>query len=93
MEVHLTKDQKAFIRDAMETGRLHREEDAVQEAMALWEERERRRMEILAAVDKAELSLARGEGRTVLTRDEAVQLADDMKQRGLGRLTGRRDSR
>ena len=77
----------------METGRLHREEDAVQEAMALWEERERRRMEILAAVDKAELSLARGEGRTVLTRDEAVQLADAVKQRGLARLTGRRDSR
>jgi Arc/MetJ-type ribon-helix-helix transcriptional regulator len=54
MEVHLTPDQAAFIRQAIETGRLHREEDAVQEAMSLWEERERRRLEILVAVDQAE---------------------------------------
>ena len=43
MEVHLTADQKAFSREAIETGRLHREEDALQEAMSLWEERQRRR--------------------------------------------------
>jgi Arc/MetJ-type ribon-helix-helix transcriptional regulator len=51
MEVHLTPDQEAFIRQAIETGRLQREQDAVQEAMSLWEERERRRLEILVAVD------------------------------------------
>ncbi len=61
MEVQLTPEQKAFIRQAIESGRLQREEDAVQEALSLWEERERRRLEILAAVDKAEASLARGE--------------------------------
>jgi len=60
MEVHLTDDQKAFIRQAIETGRYAREEDAVQEALSLWEERERRRAEILASVDQAEASLARG---------------------------------
>ena len=43
MEVHLTPDQKAFVRQAIESGRLHREEDAVQEALSLWEERERAR--------------------------------------------------
>jgi putative addiction module CopG family antidote len=58
MEVHLTPDQEAFIRQAIETGRLRREEDAVREAMSLWEERERRRLEILVAVDRAEASLA-----------------------------------
>jgi putative addiction module CopG family antidote len=42
MEVKLTPDQKAFVRDAIESGRLKREEDAVQEALALWEERERK---------------------------------------------------
>ena len=41
MEVHLTHDQEAFIRQAIQTGRLLREEDAVREAMSLWEERER----------------------------------------------------
>jgi hypothetical protein len=38
MEVQLTSDQKAFVRRAVETGRLHSEEEAVQEALALWEE-------------------------------------------------------
>jgi putative addiction module CopG family antidote len=63
MEVQLTPDQKAFVRQAIESGRLSREEDAVKEALSLWEERERRRLEILASVDRAEVSLARGEGR------------------------------
>ena len=87
MEVHLTPDQEAFIRQAMGTGRLHREEDAVQEAMLLWEERERRRMEILASVDKAEASLARDEGRRITSHEEVVQLAEDVKQRGKARLS------
>ncbi len=86
MEVHLTPDQEAFIRQAIETGRLHRKEDALQEAMSLWEERERRRMEILAAADRAEESLARGEGRTITSREEVTQIAADIKRRGMARL-------
>jgi Arc/MetJ-type ribon-helix-helix transcriptional regulator len=62
MEVQLTPDQKAFVRQAIESGRLHREEDALQEALSMWEERERTRAEILTAFDVAEASLARGEG-------------------------------
>ena len=31
MEVHLTPDQEAFVRQAIESGRLHRPEDAVEE--------------------------------------------------------------
>jgi Arc/MetJ-type ribon-helix-helix transcriptional regulator len=86
MEVHLTPDQEAFIRNAIETGRLRREQDAVQEAMSLWEERERRRLEILVAVDQAEASLARGEGRRITTHEDAAQLAADIKRRGMARL-------
>ena len=90
MEVHLTDDQKAFIRQAIEISRYAREEDAVQEALSLWEERERRRAEILASVDQAEASLARGEGRRITTREETAQLADDIKRRGLARLENTR---
>lgn len=50
MEVEFTPDQKAFVRQAIESGRLQRQEDAVKEALGLWEERERRRLEILVAV-------------------------------------------
>ena len=85
MEVHLTPDQKAFVRQAIESGRLGREEDAVQEALFLWEERERTRAEIVAAVDVAEASIARGEGRTI-TQESMRQLADEVKQRGRSRL-------
>jgi Arc/MetJ-type ribon-helix-helix transcriptional regulator len=65
VEVHLTHDQKAFVRQAIERGRLHREKDAVQEALSLWEERERTRAEILTAVDVAETSIARGDARSI----------------------------
>jgi putative addiction module CopG family antidote len=93
MEVHLTPDQEAFIRQAIETGRFHRKEDAVQEAMSLWEERERRRWEILAAVDQAEASLARGEGRRITTHEEVSELAADIKRRGMARLATEQNSR
>jgi Arc/MetJ-type ribon-helix-helix transcriptional regulator len=85
MEVQLTPDQIAFVRQAIESGRLRREEDAVHEALSLWEERERTRAEILAAADRAEASIVGGEGRTV-TQDSMRQLADEVKQRGRSRL-------
>ena len=62
MNVELTPDQQAFVRRAIEHGRFNHEEEAVIEALALWEERERSRLEILAALDEAEASLSRGEG-------------------------------
>ena len=85
MEVHLTPDQKAFVRQAIESGRLLREEDAVKEALSLWEERERTRAEILVAVDEAEASLARGDGR-IITQESMRELAEDVKRRGRARL-------
>lgn len=91
MEVHFTPDQKAFARQAVESGRLAREEDAVLEALLLWEDRERRRREILAAVDEAEASLARGEGRPI-TQDSMRELAESVKQRGRVRLAADRDT-
>ena len=88
MEVQLTSDQKAFVRHAIESGRLLREEDAVREALSLWEERERTRAEILAAVDLAEASIGRGDGRAI-TQESMRELADAVKHRGRSRLTFR----
>jgi len=85
MEVDLTADQREFIRQAIETGRFHWAEDAVREALLLWEERERRRAEILAAVDTAEASLSRGEGSAV-TQQSMRELASEVKQPGRLRL-------
>ena len=93
MEVHLTEDQKALVRLAIDSGRYSREEDALLEALALWENRERRRVEILAAVDQAEASFARGEGQIIRTREEAGQLADQIKQRDSSRLADKSSGR
>jgi len=86
MEFNLSADQQAFIREGIESGRLRNHEDAFEQAMALWEERERRRMEILAAVEASEASLTQGTGRRITTREQATQLAEDIKRRGMDRL-------
>jgi Arc/MetJ-type ribon-helix-helix transcriptional regulator len=85
MEVELTSDQRAFARHAVETGRLHSEEDAVREALALWEERERRRVEFRATIDGARASLAGGEGREI-TQETMRELSAEVRERGRARL-------
>ncbi len=86
MEVQLTPDQEAFVRRAVETGRLQSEGDPRQEALALWDpERERRRVEFLATLDDARASLARGEGR-VITQETMRELSAEVKERGRARL-------
>jgi Arc/MetJ-type ribon-helix-helix transcriptional regulator len=91
MDVQLTSDQKEFIRHAIESGRLRREEDAVKEALSLWVERERTRAEILIAVDEAEASLGRGEGR-IITQESMRELAEQVKRRGRTRLAAEQDA-
>jgi len=85
MEVQLTPDQKAFARRAVQAGRLRSEEEAVQEALSLWEERERRRVEFLASLDRSQTSLARGEGREI-TQESMRELAAEVRERGRARL-------
>ena len=63
----------------------------MEEALGLWEERERARAEILAAVDEAESSFARGDGR-IITRESMRQLAAEIKQRGRPRLAAGRQA-
>jgi putative addiction module CopG family antidote len=80
VNVELTPDQRAFVQKAIESGRFSREEEAVQEALALWEERERRRLEILAMLDEADASFARGEGIPI-TEESVKVLVEEAKQR------------
>lgn len=89
MQIELTPEQSDFIRRAVNDGRLRRAEDAIREGLELWIERERRRDDILAAVDAAEASLARGEGR-VITAESMRELAEDVKRSGGERIAGKR---
>jgi Arc/MetJ-type ribon-helix-helix transcriptional regulator len=85
LKVELTPDQQAFVRQAIEHGRLRNEQEALQEALALWETLERRRQELLASVDAARAGHARGEGRP-LTEAAMRELTDEVKRRGRIRL-------
>jgi Arc/MetJ-type ribon-helix-helix transcriptional regulator len=89
MRVNLTPEQRDFLRRAVESGRFERAEDALQEALSLWVERERRRAEILAAVDAAQASIERGEGIEIAPQSMR-ELAEDVKQRGRARLATER---
>jgi Arc/MetJ-type ribon-helix-helix transcriptional regulator len=85
MQIDLTPEQQDFVRQAVASGRFERPEDAVQAAMTLWVERERRRSEILAAVDIAKASMDRGEGIEI-TQVSMRALAEDIKRRGRAQL-------
>jgi len=80
MNVELTADQREFGQRAIESGRFTSEEEAVREALELWEERERRRLEILAMLDEANASLARGEG-IPFTAESVKALTEEAKER------------
>jgi len=86
MEICLTPDQEALIYEAVAAGRFKRPEDAVREALSLWEEREHARAEFRATLDEAEDSLARGEG-TEITRQSMRELTDSIIERTRAHLS------
>ena len=79
MEVELTPDQEALIREAVASGRYPSVEDAVRDAMARWEEGERVRLELLAALDEAEADLENGRYADY-TDVTLPSLANDLKR-------------
>jgi Arc/MetJ-type ribon-helix-helix transcriptional regulator len=85
MQVNLTPEQSDFVRHAVDAGRVRNSDQAVQEAMALWVERERRRLELIASLDTAEASLGRGEGLPI-TQEAMKTLVRDVMQRNRDRF-------
>ncbi|MBT9331422.1 type II toxin-antitoxin system ParD family antitoxin [Paracidobacterium acidisoli] len=76
--MHLTPEQEAFVREAIASGRVRGAEEAVEQALSLWERRERRRTEILEALDTAEQDLEAG--RFTDYSDESLHtLAGELK--------------
>lgn len=85
MEIELTPEQDSFVHLGIQEGRFHNEEEAVRQALALWEKRERTRIELLASIDAAETSFDSGEA--LLDSDDDIEhFAHDIKQRGRARL-------
>ncbi|MGA2219431.1 MAG: type II toxin-antitoxin system ParD family antitoxin [Terracidiphilus sp.] len=87
MQVELTPEQNSFIDLGIQEGRFRDSEEAVRHALALWEKRERARVEVLASLDLAEQSLDAGAGDTY-TIETLHELAESVRDRGLARLAG-----
>jgi Arc/MetJ-type ribon-helix-helix transcriptional regulator len=81
MQIELGREEMDLIERAIAAGRLRRAEDAIREALGLWIERERRREDILEAIDAAELSVAQGLAAP-FTEASIQELTEDVKQRG-----------
>ena len=88
MQVQLTPAQSSFVDLGIQEGRFRDPEEAVQRALALWEKRERVRVELLASLDLAEQSLDAGEGETY-TSETLHELVESVKERGTASLAGR----
>ena len=86
MEIRLSPDQEARLA-ALAASAGRSADEIVQEAVALWEERENARVlaQVRATLDTAEASLAQGKGR-VITQESMRELANEVHQRGLARL-------
>jgi putative addiction module CopG family antidote len=88
MKVDLTPAQASFIDLGIEEGRYRNSEEAVRQALAQWEKRERARVELLASLDSAEQALDAGEGEQY-TAETLSTLVESIRERGAARLSER----
>ena len=87
MQIELTPAQNSFIQLGIQEGRFRDSDEAIRQALAQWEKRERARVELLASLDLAEQSLEAGEGEEY-TVDNLNELVESVKKRGIARLAG-----
>jgi putative addiction module CopG family antidote len=88
MQVQLTPEQASFVDLGIQEGRFRDSEEAVRQALALWERQERARIELLASLDLAEQSVDAGEGESY-TAATLRQLVESVEQRGMAKLAGK----
>jgi putative addiction module CopG family antidote len=88
MQVNLTPAQASFIDLGIQEGRFRNSEEAIREALALWEKRERARIELLTSLDSAERALDAGEGEEYTT-ETLSSLVQSVQKRGAARLSER----
>lgn len=81
MRIELTPEQNSFIDLGIPEDRFRDSLDAVKQALAQWEKRERARAELLASLDLAEQSLDAGEGEEY-TAETLNRLVSSVEERG-----------
>ncbi len=88
MQVELTPKQSSFVDMGIQEGCFRNSEEAVRQALAQWEKRERVRVELLASLDIAVQSLDAREGETY-TKETLHELVDSVKAQGMMQFSGR----
>ena len=88
MQIELTPAQNSFVELGIQEGRYRDREEAVKAALALWERRERARVELLSSLDSAEKALDAGEGEEY-SAENVGALVESVKARGRERLQGK----
>jgi Arc/MetJ-type ribon-helix-helix transcriptional regulator len=76
---------KSFVDLGIQEGRFRNSDEAVRQALAQWEKRERERVELLASLDLAERSLDAGEGETH-SSETLHELVESVQVREIARL-------
>ncbi len=87
MQIELTPAQNSFVELGIQEGRFQSRDEAVRQALALWEKRERARLELLSSLDASERALDAGEGEGYSSED-LVALVESVRKRGNANLNG-----
>jgi putative addiction module CopG family antidote len=85
MQIQLSPEQSSFVELAIQEGRFREPEEAMQQALALWVERERVRLELLAEIDAGDNS-PRGDDTVLDSEDDIAAFFAGVEQRGLAEL-------
>jgi putative addiction module CopG family antidote len=81
MQIELTPEQASFIELGVQEGRYRDREEAVRQALADWERRERQRVELLASLEMADASLDANNGEEYDT-ENLSPLVEGIRARG-----------
>ncbi len=86
MQIELTADQSTFIDLGIREGRFRSTEEAIQQALAQWEKRERSRAELLASLELADKEIDAGGGE-VYDSGDLSSLVENVRTQGMQRLS------
>jgi hypothetical protein len=85
MEMRPASDQTTFVRSTLQAGGTEGRKGSAQEAIALWEDRERRRIEFRSSLVRARGAQARMEGREI-AKHALRQLSAGLMERNPARM-------
>jgi putative addiction module CopG family antidote len=85
MQIDLSPEQISFVDLGIQEGRFRDQEEAVRQALALWEKRERTRIQLLTDIDAGEASFD-GTETTLESAEDIQKFVEDIATRGRGRL-------